>query len=914
MKHFFSIVLLFAYCSGINAQTLANTTWINYFPDGSSLYFHFTLDTLSFSGDGVDYVNVSFYEEDADTLTLRDVIPDFCDNLQIGTYTFSTVNDTADFTLVTDSCLARAFAFDQGVFVKAPGPVTYVKPVTIANNTWKVYRPNGTITYYRFSSDTTSRSSDGVNFEKFSAFKENGDTLIVQDFPPGFCDPSQVGSYTFSIVNDTASFIRLSDICRGRMGAFLGATWVRVPPTGTNDGSSWDKAYTTLHEALENYDAGDEIWVAAGTYLPEIPSSYPDSTRRIFYLHQNASIYGGFNGTETTRDQRDPAANVTVLSGDVNGDDVAGDLDSNRTDNVNNVMAVDTLSTFSVLDGFTVSGGHADEDFPAEISIAGSGIFSTGVLHLNNCTIESNYSLSNNAVNFSEIATAGSSVRNCLFQNNKAGYVIGALGFGFTKDIIIDGCQFIDNEATDAGGALGFFAVSASVRNCLFRGNSSTFDGGAFIAGNFGLRDLEISVTNCAFEENSSTNGGAVHLKLIDGGDNNYHFSNCTFRNNTAVASPNGPSPDGGAMAFAYTAGNPSNDTIMLRDCLLENNTADHNGGGIAYTNSLGTNNYLEVNNSQFVGNTSGGAGGGLFMESTGATEVKVNLTGSVFDDNSSADGAGAVQLYKIGTSTSDSVKVENCLLANNSGGNPGGGKTAAGNFTGGIGMDGAINLSVKSTTIADNDDGGISTAGGNLDIQNTILYNPNSPDFVSASTSTASSLGGNLIGDDTMDDLLTSTDQSSTDPLFEVATFLLSVNSPAVDAGFVTGETPEFDLAGNARIQGGCLDIGAYESPFNAGEGCVTAVREVIVSASALKAFPNPASAQLQLSIANDWRGTLSIQVVNALGQVVHATVAEKHGADFQQRMNIAELPVGTYRLVVSDGAEMMVRAFAKQ
>lgn len=122
------------------------------------------------------------------------------------------------------------------------------------------------------------------------------------------------------------------------------------------DGQFWSTAFNNLQSAIAaaatNVDPEDEIWVrGSASGITYKPGTSRGST---FQLQNRVKIYGGFAGTETDLFQRDPFANVTILSGDI-GD--ANDPD----DNCYHVVKATGKLEFplTVLDGFTITGRSA---------------------------------------------------------------------------------------------------------------------------------------------------------------------------------------------------------------------------------------------------------------------------------------------------------------------------------------------------------------------------------------------------------------------------------------------------------------------------------------------------------------------------------------------------------------------------
>lgn len=185
-------------------------------------------------------------------------------------------------------------------------------------------------------------------------------------------------------------------------------------PSGIPDGLSWETAFVTIQAAVDAVAAvGDgEVWVAAGTYT--------GAGAYVVMMKSWVHIYGGFAGTETSRDERDWEDNRTIIDGESARRCVYG-------------------ADHATLNGFIVRKGYA----------AGYG----GGMH-------------NRAVS--------PLVANCTFFEN-TGYYGGGMG-NVNSSPRLSNCIFTENSAYDGGGMHNVSSYPV-LANCTLLGNIATAAG-----------------------------------------------------------------------------------------------------------------------------------------------------------------------------------------------------------------------------------------------------------------------------------------------------------------------------------------------------------------------------------------------------------------------------------------------------
>lgn len=336
--------------------------------------------------------------------------------------------------------------------------------------------------------------------------------------------------------------------------------YVNQKATGNQSGTSWQNAFVRVQDALAAAAYGDEIWVARGTYKPT-ESKDPNMS---FVLQNGVALYGGFQATETLRDQRNPLLNPTVLSGAI------GDS-TDRRDNTLHVLRGAGLDANTVLDGFTISDGYAYGLYNQNLPITGAGLLlesgsgaSETKLQIRNCIFENNRATSGGAIGiWSTADTTGEvvnpSIRDCIFRNNLAQLDGGAIyRFGSTHmdTFRLSGCRFVDNRAeVNSGGGISIFEPgfsAISFEKCTFERDSSLIGGGIYIkASDIPESSLSVLVDSCLFFKNHSLDGSGFcyngYLHFIYNLKLTFIMRNSVFEDNIAVS---GDSP-----AFAiYTA------------------------------------------------------------------------------------------------------------------------------------------------------------------------------------------------------------------------------------------------------------------------------------------------------------------------------------------------------------------------
>ncbi|MBI5293980.1 MAG: S-layer homology domain-containing protein [Chloroflexi bacterium] len=556
-----------------------------------------------------------------------------------------------------------------------------------------------------------------------------------------------------------------------------GVLYVKPTATGTGDCLSWANA-CTLQAALGMSGPANPIWVMAGTHKTA-PLPVRMST---FQLHENASVYGGFAGTETSLDQRDFETNVTILSGSFNPPN-------------GNSYHVVTGANGAILDGFTITSGQADGEYP---HYRGGGMYND---------------------------SASPILRNIIFQNNTAIYGGGL--YNFNSNPTLENVTFENNSAFTYGGGIANNESNPLLTNVTFIHNEASGDVETLGGGMYSRGESVPTLTDVTFNGNSADYGGGMYnqnshpsLTQVDfngnkalfegGGMYNANLSNPVLMNVTFVE--NSADNYGGGMSN-YNDSSPSLTNVSFTD-----NTAVNAGGGM-YNND----GHPTISSVGFIGNSAAG-GGGLYNYSSHPVLTDVTLT-----TNTATYGGGM-------NNRDSNPTLTNVTFNGNTAVDYGGGMyntlgsaptlvnvTFSGNTATNGGGGGMYNTSSSPTltnvTFSGNSaqgGGGIYNWSSNSIIRNTILWGntaPNGPQIYNNSSSPT-------VSDSVIQNGYTSgTNIITADPLLgalgnnggHTQTIPLLTGSSAFDAGN-DSVCPDTDQRGVERPQHIRCDIGSYE------------------------------------------------------------------------------------------------------
>lgn len=298
---------------------------------------------------------------------------------------------------------------------------------------------------------------------------------------------------------------------------------------------------------INQSDAGDTVWVAAGTYKPKyradnMSNADPNDRDNAFVLKEGVKVYGSFAGTESLLAQRDTtviANNPSILSGDI------GAL-NDITDNAFHVVVSVGCSNATVLDGFIVEKGNANNSTNAYITVDGEDLFQNrggGIINHHSSPVLSHISI----------------------RNNNA-YSAGGGIYNETSSPVLTYATILNNNANVAGmggGMHNYLASSPVLTYVAIQGNYANYNGGGIYNDNYMTSSYPV-LTNVIITDNSSSYSGGG---ICNG--NNVHdvLTNVTIGGNTA-------SEGGGIYVSSLTS------ILQIRNSIIYSNTSGISGAG----------------------------------------------------------------------------------------------------------------------------------------------------------------------------------------------------------------------------------------------------------------------------------------------------------------------------------------------
>lgn len=361
--------------------------------------------------------------------------------------------------------------------------------------------------------------------------------------------------------------------------------YVKPVATGTGDGSSWENASGNLQNMIDELAKNNpqnlpgEVWVAAGTYVPQVQVISGTTYSASFFMRDGISVYGGFAGDESSKQEREVGkmpwnfVNKTILEGSYYEHSKTSWNESNHkwtlTSDSRHVVFFSPLPSegksgfgkSTILNGVTIRGGYAQggEGVADFMTDRGAGVYMGINATLEKCIVTENSSTGNGGA----VYMYGGRVMNSLIYNNNADGDGGAVYVDNAGIVLAS--MLTNNSANNGSGAYlahtgnwtdgkphpEYLILSTSVVS----NNTSRLNGAVYCAKGGVLMQNTITNNDCpTATDNTSANAsqsGGLYVDSYGLVINSVLWNNTIQKRNIPMYAKN-PTPSN--VRFLYTA------------------------------------------------------------------------------------------------------------------------------------------------------------------------------------------------------------------------------------------------------------------------------------------------------------------------------------------------------------------------